>query len=172
MHVYIIYDAVGSLTTAEEFLQGCAAGVSLCPFNPLNPLDVRFAGLNHRDHRKIVVVDGDHAFAGGINFSHAYQIASRQAKRRGFSKQQAIEEGWRDTHVGVRGAAAKHLERLFRETWTAAECPGECSRRSTTRSSMPARQSCRSSRALPKTSATSSTPRCCPCSPMRRRAST
>ena len=126
VHVYIIYDAVGSLTTAEEFLRGLSdAGVSLCPFNPLNPLDVRFAGLNHRDHRKIVVVDGDDAFAGGINFSHAYQIASRQAKRRGFSKQQAIEGGWRDTHIGVRGAAAKHLERLFRETWTAAECPGD-----------------------------------------------
>jgi cardiolipin synthase len=126
VHVYIIYDAVGSLTTDAEFLAGLRdAEVSLCAFNPLNPLDERFAGLNHRDHRKIVVVDGENAFAGGINFSHAYQIASRQAKRRGFSRQQAIEEGWRDTHIGVRGTGAKHLERLFRETWSAAECPGE-----------------------------------------------
>jgi cardiolipin synthase len=126
VRVYVIYDAVGSLTTDHEFLAGLRhAGVTLCAFNPLNPLNERFAGLNHRDHRKIVVVDGETAFAGGINFSHAYRIASRQLKRRGFSRQQAIEQGWRDTHVLVRGPAAKHLEQLFRDTWHAAECPGD-----------------------------------------------
>jgi cardiolipin synthase len=126
VHVYVIYDAIGSLTTDQQFLKGLEdKGVILCAFNPLNPLDERFAGLNHRDHRKIVVVDGEHAFAGGINFSHAYRIASKQARNRGFSKQKAIDQGWRDTHIGVRGPAAKHLERLFRETWGLAECPGE-----------------------------------------------
>ncbi len=125
VRVYVIYDAIGSLTTSEEFLSGLRnADVALCAFNPLNPLDERFAGLNHRDHRKIVVVDGQTAFAGGINFSHAYRIASRQLKHGGFSKQKAIDQGWRDTHVGVRGPAAKHLETLFRDTWVAAECPG------------------------------------------------
>lgn len=123
--VYVIYDAIGSLTTDKKFLEDLGtAGVALCAFNPLNPLDERFAGLNHRDHRKIVVVDGETAFAGGINFSHAYRIASRQARNRGFSKQNAIEQGWRDTHIGVRGPAARHLESLFRETWTRAECKG------------------------------------------------
>jgi cardiolipin synthase len=125
VRVYVIYDAIGSLTTDKKFLGDLGdAGVRLCAFNPLNPLDERFAGLNHRDHRKIVVVDGETAFAGGINFSHAYRIASRQAKTRGFSKQNAIEEGWRDTHIGVRGPAARHLEQLFRETWVTAQCAG------------------------------------------------
>ncbi|HUQ12189.1 MAG TPA: phospholipase D-like domain-containing protein [Steroidobacteraceae bacterium] len=125
VRVYVIYDAVGSLTTDKQFLADLGeTGVSLCAFNPLNPLDERFAGLNHRDHRKIVVVDGETAFAGGINFSHAYRIASRQAKSRGFSQENAIEQGWRDTHIGVRGPAARHLERLFRDTWTSAECKG------------------------------------------------
>ena len=123
--IHVIYDAIGSLTTDQEFLNGLTdAGVVICAFNPLNPLGDRFSGLNHRDHRKIVVVDGENAYAGGINFSHAYRIASGQAKGRGFSKRQAIELGWRDTHIGVRGPAAKHLERLFRETWQAARCPG------------------------------------------------
>ena len=36
-------------------------------------------GVNQRDHRKIVVVDGELAFAGGVNFSQAYRIASKQA---------------------------------------------------------------------------------------------
>jgi cardiolipin synthase len=125
VHVYVLYDAVGSLTTEGEFLGGLGeAGISLCAFNPLNPFDHRFAGLNQRDHRKIVVVDGVIAFAGGVNFSNAYRIASGQARRRGLSQQNALHEGWRDTHIGLRGTAAKHLESLFRETWTKAECNG------------------------------------------------
>jgi cardiolipin synthase len=126
VRVYVLYDAIGSLTTDAEFLAGLKQHqVALCAFNPLNPLDQRFAGLNQRDHRKIVVVDGERAFAGGINFSHAYRIASKQAKSRGFSRQKALDEGWRDTHVAMRGTAVKQLERLFREMWGVAECEGE-----------------------------------------------
>jgi cardiolipin synthase len=122
--VYVLYDAVGSLTTEEEFLTGLeAAGVKLCAFNPLNPLNGRFAGLNQRDHRKIVVVDGQQAFAGGVNFSQAYRIASSQARQRGFSQRKSLDEGWRDTHIAIRGTGAGHLETHFRETWNAAECP-------------------------------------------------
>ncbi|HEV7608865.1 MAG TPA: phospholipase D-like domain-containing protein [Steroidobacteraceae bacterium] len=126
VHVYVLYDAVGSLTTDEKFLGGLGeAGIALCAFNPLNPLDERFAGLNQRDHRKIVVVDGNLAFAGGVNFSQAYRIASRQARRRGMSRQTSLHEGWRDTHVAIHGTAARQLERLFRGTWSEAKCPGE-----------------------------------------------
>jgi cardiolipin synthase A/B len=126
--VYALYDAVGSLSTDAKFLDGLsAAGVSLCAFNPLNPLDTRFSGVNQRDHRKIVVVDGELAFAGGVNFSQAYRIASSQARRRGLSKRESLEEGWRDTHIALRGTAAHELERLFRSTWHDAECKGEIS---------------------------------------------
>jgi cardiolipin synthase len=126
VRVYVLYDAIGSLTTDAKFLAGLGdAGVVLCAFNPLNPFDHRFAGLNQRDHRKIVVVDGVTAFAGGVNFSNAYRIASGQVRRRGLSQQNALHEGWRDTHIGLHGTAAKHLESLFRETWTQAQCKGE-----------------------------------------------
>jgi len=126
VQVYVLYDAIGSLTTDAGFLSGLEQhDIALCAFNPLNPLDERFSGLNQRDHRKIVVVDGEVAFAGGINFSQAYQIASKQAKSRGFSKQKAIEQGWRDTHIGLRGTAVKQMEKLFREMWGTAECAGE-----------------------------------------------
>jgi len=124
--VYVLYDAIGSLTTDADFLGGLEQHqVAMCAFNPLNPLDDRFSGLNQRDHRKIVVVDGEIAFAGGINFSHAYRIASKQAKSRGFSKQKAIDEGWRDTHLSLRGTSVKQLEKLFREMWRTAECTGD-----------------------------------------------
>ena len=126
VRVYVLYDAIGSLTTDSKFLGRLGdSGITLCAFNPLNPFDRRFAGLNQRDHRKIVVVDGEIAFAGGVNFSNAYQIASRQVKPRGISKQKALHEGWRDTHLSLRGTAAKHLESLFRTVWTQAQCQGE-----------------------------------------------
>jgi cardiolipin synthase len=124
VHVYVLYDAVGSLSTDAAFLADLAqADIAMCAFNPLNPLDERFAGLNHRDHRKIVVVDGELAFAGGINFSHAYRIASQQVKP-GLSHEKGLDDGWRDTHIAVRGTAAKHLENLFRTTWSDAQCTG------------------------------------------------
>jgi cardiolipin synthase len=126
VQVAVLYDAIGSMTTDEEFLGGLRrAGIALCAFNPLNPLDERFSGVNHRDHRKIVVVDGHVAFAGGVNFSEAYHIASRQARTRGLSQQKALEQGWRDTHIEIRGTASRHLEELFRGTWRDAECSAD-----------------------------------------------
>ncbi|HEU4779948.1 MAG TPA: phospholipase D-like domain-containing protein [Steroidobacteraceae bacterium] len=128
VRVAVLYDAVGSLTTDKAFLETLGdAGIVLCSFNPLNPLDERFSGINHRDHRKIVVVDGERAFAGGVNFSQAYHIASKQARRRGLSQQKGLQQGWRDTHIAIRGTAARHLEDLFRATWKGAECPAEIS---------------------------------------------
>src|SRR4051812_16932381 len=112
----------------QEILDGLKArGIALCAFNPLNPLDERFSGVDQRDHRKIVVVDGDVAFAGGVNFSQAYRIASSQARRRGLSQEHALHQGWRDTHIELKGTAARQLERLFRTTWHDAECKGEVS---------------------------------------------
>jgi cardiolipin synthase len=41
------------------------------------------------------------------------------------SQQKALHQGWRDTHIAIRGTAARHLEDLFRGTWRDAECNGE-----------------------------------------------
>ena len=39
MRILVLYDAVGSLGTKQEFLDGLAgAGIGLCVFNPINPL--------------------------------------------------------------------------------------------------------------------------------------
>jgi cardiolipin synthase len=121
VHVYVLYDAIGSLTTDDKFLADLRqAQIAVCAFNPINPLDARFSGLNQRDHRKVVVVDGAISFAGGVNFSHAYRIGSRQGE---VSRQKAVDEGWRDTHIEMRGTAAKRLESLFRDMWREAKCP-------------------------------------------------
>jgi cardiolipin synthase len=52
------------------------------------------------------------AFTGGINVSREYSSASRARRRRG-----AAAEGWRDTHISIRGPAVAGFQRLFVENW-------------------------------------------------------
>ena len=86
-------------------------------FNPVNPLKVtRFWHLNHRDHRKLLVIDGNLAFAGGINISAAYSGVPFGNKRASASR------GWRDTHIAIRGPAVTDIQRLFLETWNKQRC--------------------------------------------------
>jgi cardiolipin synthase len=126
VRIRVLYDAVGSLGTKKEFTDGLAnAGIQLCVFNPINPLDKRFSSLNQRDHRKVVVVDGEVAYAGGMNFSRAYRLTSAQVRRRALDQAEALASGWRDTHIEIRGTGATELERQFRDSWQKAECAGE-----------------------------------------------
>ena len=118
--VRVIYDSFGSLATPREFLDRLHAnGVALCEFNPINPLRARLWRPNHRDHRKIVVVDGRIAFTGGINFHSVYRSGS--SMRMSASKS-ALEEGWRDTHAELRGSAVDELQQLFLANWKKQSC--------------------------------------------------
>src|SRR5690606_15530851 len=110
----VIYDSVGTLGTPAEFFNTMRdAGIRLLEFNPVNPLK-RFGRwrLNNRDHRKILIVDGEKAFTGGINISKEYSSASLSSSRSASS-----ESGWRDTHIQVEGPAVAALQALFLETW-------------------------------------------------------
>jgi len=65
-------------------------------------------------------VDGDDAFAGGINFSRVYRSGSSPFNS---GPEQALEEGWRDTHVRIRGPGARRLAELFADSWAKQDCP-------------------------------------------------
>jgi len=120
--VFLLYDDVGSLTSGEAFVESLGEqGIRSCVFNPIDPRHDRFAGFNERDHRKIVVVDGVAGFAGGINFSRTYRSASRAIKR---LPQPVLDDGWRDTHVGLAGPAVQALEDLFWQAWRLQACSG------------------------------------------------
>lgn len=122
--VRLLYDAVGCLGTPAawfEHLRECGLGVIEC--NPVNPLDSwrRHWRPYHRNHRKLLVIDGHTAFVGGINFSDVY--ASSSATRASIAPPSARassgaqEAGWRDTHVQVEGPVVMQLEQLFRDDW-------------------------------------------------------
>ena len=67
--VRLIYDDFGSLLglPSDFVVKMERAHIRCIPFNPVVPL-VSLV-MNHRDHRKIVVVDGSVAYTGGINLA-------------------------------------------------------------------------------------------------------
>lgn len=95
VEVYIIWDTFGNLVVNPFFF-------SFPRHRRLHPL--RYP-LPHsgRDHRKILVVDGDVGFVGGYNIGDIY-----------------ASEEWRDTHVQVEGPAVWELQNAFVDFWNRA----------------------------------------------------
>lgn len=121
--VALMYDSLGSMGTSKAFFEHLrAGGVRVCAFNPVNPLEQRgHWGLVHRDHRKLLVVDGAVGFTGGINLSNVYAEGSFRSgghPRAG----QAPPDGWRDTQVELRGPVVTAMAALFHAAWAAQHC--------------------------------------------------
>jgi cardiolipin synthase len=114
VQVNIIYDSMGSMNTPASFFERLkGAGILVVEFNPLNPLKGRETwGLTHRDHRKILIVDGKVAIIGGINISKVYSSNPLKRKR---SEPTPIH--WRDTDIQIEGPAVAELQKLFLDTW-------------------------------------------------------
>jgi cardiolipin synthase len=122
--VSLIYDAVGSITTPLTFFERLEkGGVSVCPFNPLNPIKrLGYWGITHRDHRKLLVVDEDTAFTGGINISRVY--GSSSFSRRRAAPQGTPDDNWRDTQIELQGPVVPVLAQVFEATWLEQGCEG------------------------------------------------
>lgn len=105
VEVRIIYDDVGSWSLPKKWIQEMkAAGIQIYPFLP-----VRFHKVankaNYRNHRKIIIVDGETAFVGGLNFADRYL---KGVPGIGI---------WRDTHLKVKGEVATSLQIVFLIDW-------------------------------------------------------
>ncbi|MFN0161918.1 MAG: phospholipase D-like domain-containing protein [Burkholderiales bacterium] len=120
VQVNFIYDSFGAIATPAAFFADLrAAGIAVLEFNPLNPLSVRNGWTpTHRDHRKLLVVDGRTAFLGGINISSVYSSGSgaRRAAARAAARP-ASAPPWRDTHLRIDGPVVGELQKLFLRTW-------------------------------------------------------
>ncbi len=122
VRVNLIYDSIGSMKTRRDvFARLEALGMRLCEFNPINPLQaVNRWSLNHRDHRKMLIVDGHTAFTGGLNISGVYSSSSSAGSSR--RHHEADEPPWRDSGVRLRGPAVARLQQLFAQTWASQGC--------------------------------------------------
>ena len=105
VRVRFLCDALGCLWLPRRYLRGLReAGVEAHvirgPRRPVGRL-----GLNYRNHRKTVVVDGKVGFTGGINVGQEYLDGGRHF------------DGWRDTHLRIEGPVAWQLRRVFADDW-------------------------------------------------------
>ena len=116
VQVNLIYDSVGSLNTPKEFFKRLTdGGVKVLEFNPVNPLTAKKGWeVNQRDHRKLLIVDGQVAFVGGINISSVYSAGSFS---RGSKRRPDGSPPWRDTHLQVEGPVVADFQKLFLGTW-------------------------------------------------------
>ena len=105
VRVYVLYDEVGSGGLPKSYVEDLrAAGVEVSSFRPTQGWRNRFQ-LNFRNHRKMVVVDGEVAWVGGHNVGDEYMGRDPE-----FSP-------WRDTHVRIEGPAALQLQITILSDW-------------------------------------------------------
>ena len=108
VEVRILYDGMGGrFMPQKRWEQLEKAGVKVGVFFPalLGRLNLR---INYRNHRKIVVIDGNIGYVGGFNIGREY--ISRDPKF-GY---------WRDTHLRITGDAVVSLQIRFALDWNYA----------------------------------------------------
>ena len=99
--VHLVYDDLGTMTMLKSgyYKQLRKEGIDAHKFNPFVP--VVSAIYNNRSHRKIMVIDGEVGFTGGINLGDEY---INENDRLGH---------WKDTGLRMKGSAVNTLTALF-----------------------------------------------------------
>ena len=128
VQVNLIRDGVGTLGTPTAFFKRLEdTGVAVLEFNPVNPLAAKSGWeVNQRDHRKLLVVDGQLAILGGINISSVYSGGSSSISGSGSRRSKADDKDrlpWRDTDLQIEGPVVAQLQKLFMETWEGQRGP-------------------------------------------------
>lgn len=104
VRVRVLADALGSYQTGAEFWEDMEShGIEVHLFHPLFE---SFWYQPFRDHRKLLVVDREVAFTGGMNIGEEYG-----------SPRPKPGSTWRDTHVRLQGPAAWEMAVVFSEGW-------------------------------------------------------
>jgi cardiolipin synthase len=104
VQVRLTIDSIGARFIAQETIEHLQkAGCIVAQFNPAAWYQVE--EVNYRTHRKILVVDGETGFTGGIGVAD-YWMGNAQD-----------HEHWRDTQVMIRGPVVRLLEAAFYENF-------------------------------------------------------
>lgn len=107
LDVRLIYDDMGCLMTLPRGYrkQLESSGIRCCVFGRLKPLWTKH--MNHRDHRKMLIIDGETVITGGINLADEY---INIYEKHGY---------WKDSAVMLKGSAARHFTDEFLSFWNA-----------------------------------------------------
>ena len=106
IEVRILCDGLGSPVASTSYYQKYlkSKGFDTRVFVPLIP--VFSTHLNNRDHRKIVIIDGEVAFTGGLNIANEY-----------FNRGKNRFSYWKDNAVKIQGSAVHTFLQLFLQNW-------------------------------------------------------
>lgn len=108
VEVRLLLDALGCMLTRGGFVGPLRrAGGRVGIFMPILPFRLRFS-THLRNHRKIIVIDGETAMIGGLNLTHNYIGPEDNPKR------------WIDTAAVLRGPVVSDLENIFESDWNFA----------------------------------------------------
>ena len=101
--VRALYDPVGSFSMLTRgYVRALRkAGVQVHPYSPI----WRLHTISYRNHRKLVIVDSEIGYTGGLNLTDKHLTGPE-----GFT-------GWRDTHARVEGDAVAMLNWTFAQQW-------------------------------------------------------
>jgi cardiolipin synthase len=103
--VFVLYDEIGCHKLSSHYRHTLvSSGVHVSPFGTRRGI-ANFFQVNFRNHRKIVVIDGQVAFIGGLNVGDEYLGGDRRFGH------------WRDTHLKLVGPAALEAKALFVVDW-------------------------------------------------------
>lgn len=103
--VRVLYDYVGSFYFRPRVLREMrAAGIEVHPYMEVTVANVAFR-INWRNHRKLVVIDGQVGYVGGMNIAERYVTGDRK------------QAAWRDTHLRIEGEAVAALQYVFAIDW-------------------------------------------------------
>jgi cardiolipin synthase len=105
VEVRVMYDGMCEMSTLPpnywKLLE--AEGIHAKAFSPIKP--IVSSHYNYRDHRKILVIDGNVAFNGGVNLADEY---INRIERFGH---------WKDTAIMLKGPAARSFALMFLQMW-------------------------------------------------------
>ena len=102
--VHVLLDWVGSAKMEESYLKEMKeAGVQIEKFH--KPHWYHLARMNNRTHRKLLVVDGQVGFTGGVGIAPAWMGNAQDP------------DHWRDSHYLVRGPAVAQMQATFLDNW-------------------------------------------------------
>jgi cardiolipin synthase len=106
--VRVLLDSVGAYAMSPELVREMEeSGVEVAWFRPVTRWKVW--EIDHRTHRKILVVDGDVAFTGGVGVAREWEGDARDPTE------------WRDSHFEIRGPAVDALRAAFLSDWRDAD---------------------------------------------------
>ena len=106
--VHVLLDWVGSGKMDKAQLQEIeAAGARVHRYHPLHWYNV--ARMNHRTHRKLLVVDGRVGFTGGVGIADKWSGDAQD------------ENHWRDSHFRLEGPAVGQMQSAFLDNWLKTE---------------------------------------------------